>query len=115
LITGIPYWLIPVQEITLPITLINPALISVAIATIALHYFTENSFMRSVNIMALVLPVVVMIRVIVEGVIDPTSHNLWPFELIIAVILGYSVSLPSAFAGLLLRKLFHRPKIKSDF
>ncbi len=43
--------------------------------------------------MAAVIPAVVLSRVIFEGLSDPTSHNLWPFELIIAVIAGYAVAL----------------------
>ncbi len=106
---GIPYWLIPIQEVTLPNALYSPALTAVAVATALLHYLTENTFITSVNIMAMVLPAVVMSRVIAEGIIDPTSHNLWPIELIIAILMGYAIALPSTVVGVAIRKLFDRP------
>jgi hypothetical protein len=42
-----------------------------------------------------VLPAAVFARVVYDGLRDPTSHNLWPFE--VAIALG--VSAPAALAG----------------
>ena len=36
-----------------------------------------------------VLPLVVLIRAILNIVLDPNSHNLWPFELIVWVVFGF--------------------------
>jgi hypothetical protein len=46
----------------------------------------------------------VIARVIVETSQDPTSHNLWPLELIIASAVGLAVSLVGSLAGGLLAK-----------
>ena len=35
-----------------------------------------------------VFPLVAMIRVIVDASKDPTSQNLWPFELVFALVLS---------------------------
>ncbi len=49
-------------------------------------------------------PLAVVLRVIVEVVADPTSHNLWPFEIIIAGILTGPTALLGAFLGSLVRR-----------
>jgi hypothetical protein len=41
--------------------------------------------------------------------VDPTSHNLWPFELVIAGFLGFAFSLSGAFAGWLITRVARRP------
>jgi hypothetical protein len=45
-----------------------------------------------------------MVRVVRETSVDPTSHNLWPFEIVIASGLGF----PAAFAGAVLGWLLVR-------
>ncbi len=45
-----------------------------------------------------------VLRIIVECTIDPTDHNLWPFE----IVWGVMVGLPSAFAGAFLARFFMR-------
>jgi hypothetical protein len=38
-------------------------------------------------------------RVVVETFRDPTSHNLWPFEIIIAAVVGFAVACVGALLG----------------
>ena len=52
-------------------------------------------FWRSVLVFGSAAPTTVAVRVLVEGIADPTSHNLWPFEIVIA----YGVGLPFAIGG----------------
>jgi hypothetical protein len=40
-----------------------------------------------------------LLRVIVGVTADPTSHNLWPFEVILACVVGLGVSLSGALLG----------------
>jgi hypothetical protein len=49
-----------------------------------------------------------MARVIVETSQDPTSHNLWPLELIIAAAVGLVFALAGSLAGGLLAKMSKR-------
>jgi hypothetical protein len=44
-------------------------------------------------------PCAVMARVIYDTSADPTSHNLWPFEIVIAIGLGFVASLVGAVVG----------------
>jgi len=51
------------------------------------------------------LPLAVIIRIVVDAIIDPTSHNLFPLEIISSLIFAY----PPALAGAYLAKWTHRP------
>jgi len=50
-----------------------------------------------------------MARVVYEVVPDPTSHNLWPFELALAVVPGFGPALAGAVAGGLAARLSRTP------
>ncbi len=63
--------------------------------------------------MATVIPSVVMVRVMVDCSRDPTSHNLWPFELIIAVFVGGAAALAGSALGTLLLFLLGRGRSRA--
>ena len=46
-----------------------------------------------------------MARVVVDTARDPTSHNLWPFEMVIAFALGLAGAVPGALIGSTFRRL----------
>jgi hypothetical protein len=50
-------------------------------------------------------PAAVAVRVAVEVAQDPTDHNLWPFELIIAAIFSLVAVVPGLLIGALARRL----------
>lgn len=56
-------------------------------------------FWPSVLAMGGVVPVVVGVRVVVEGLRDPTSHNLWPFEMVFAAVVGLALALAGGAIG----------------
>ena len=102
---GIPYWLIPYNKLNLPGALIAPGLLVVCISALLLRLFNVAPFWRATRIMAATVPGVVIIRVLVESLRDPTSHNLWPFEVIIAAFVGFGTAAAGAMAGVLFLKL----------
>jgi hypothetical protein len=53
-------------------------------------------------------PAVILGRIVLDGMEDPTSHNLWPFEVAMAVGFGMVMTFPSAGLGWLLRRVTHR-------
>lgn len=57
------------------------------------------------------VPVAVLGRVLIDTASDPTSHNLWPFE----VVLGVMASVPPVLLGALVawpvRRLVLRPRL----
>jgi len=102
LATGIPYWQIPYAKVSLPSSLYGPALLVVAIAAAALRLGAKASFARALFVAGLAVPAMVMARVQVETSLDPTSHNLWPLEIIIAAAVGLLVSFAGSLIGGLL-------------
>ena len=105
LATGIPYWQIPYSKASLPSSLYNLSLAVVCLASFTLRLLSKASFTQATLIAGLAVPAMVMARVIVETAQGPTSHNLWPFELIIASAVGLVVSLAGSLTGELLAKI----------
>jgi hypothetical protein len=96
---GVPYWLIPYKKLNLPDALLGAELIVVfAVAALA-RVYSGRSFLRVAMVMGSAVPAVVMVRVVVDGVLDYSAHNLWPFEVVIAVLVGGIVSVAGALAG----------------
>lgn len=89
------YWPAFEAKRNLPEALYGAALALPALLTLADAWFSRRPFARSLWIGAAVLPAAVFAGVVYDGLRDPTSHNLWPFELAIA----FGVALPSAGAG----------------
>lgn len=111
--TGIPYWLIPYREVNLPNALISPGLFILCIAALLLRFYNIASFWKITGIITATIPGIVIFRLLFEVLQDPTSHNLWPFEVIIAIIVGIACTLPGTLAGHLLAKISgHRNDIE---
>ena len=45
------------------------------------------------------------IKIIIEGIADPTSHNLWPIELIYLAVIAYPSALIGTGLGLLMKRV----------
>ena len=104
-IAGIPFWLIPYSNVTVPNSFFGIGIIAVfSIAAVLAFRF---GFRKGLVVPGLVFPAVLMIRVVVEGVMEPSRHNLWPLALIIVVILGFVVAGAGATLGWLTSRL-HR-------
>ena len=99
LIVGIPYWRVAYAQAQLPSVLMGPALLAVVLAAFVVRRFAAAGFVRATFVTALVVPCVVMARVTVETSADPTSHNLWPFEIVIAMGVGILTSATGALLG----------------
>lgn len=99
LAVGLPYWQIRYSDVELPTTLMTPALIVVALAAAMARAFGQSRFIVCVLALGATVPAVVMARVVVDTAQDPTSHNLWPFEIILSGFVGVSVSTIGALIG----------------
>lgn len=100
LLAGVPYWLTPKDRLSLPESLYGIGLALVSLASAWLQFAMRLPFFKALLLPASAPPAVVLLRVVVDVVADPTSHNLWPFEVVIALAL----SLPLAFLGALFGK-----------
>jgi hypothetical protein len=99
LAVGIPFWRIPYDKVSLPDTLMAPGLVVLALAAAIVRFFGKHSFVASLLVVALAAPAAVIVRVAVETWQDPTSHNLWPFEVFFAWMIGLVASLVGVMLG----------------
>jgi hypothetical protein len=106
---GIPYWMIPYNHVSLPGALMGPGLIAVIGAAFFVRMKEAVDFWMGASFVGTVVPGVVMARVMVETVSDPTSHNLWPFEVVFAAIVGYCCALSGTIVGMLITKFRGAP------
>lgn len=101
LAVGIPYWLMPYGQVSLPSALMTPALAVVVVAAFLARIGRTASFWRVVFVVGSAVPAAVFMRVVRDTTQDPTSHNLWPFEVIIALMVGLSCSLSGTLVGMI--------------
>ena len=106
---GIPYWQIPYAKVALPNTLYGVGLLAVGVLAAAVRALGKARLLAVILAVGAAVPGPVLARVVVDTSNDPTSHNLWPFELIIAAVLGALCSSAGALVGSLLA-LFSRHK-----
>lgn len=105
-IAGIPFWRIPYSALTVPDAFYGIGVGVVFVVAAVLAY--RHGALKGLLCAALILPAVLMARVIVEGVLDPTRHNLWPLALAIALVLGLVVAGAGAACGWLASRLLRR-------
>ena len=103
-IVGIPFWNISYSNVTVPNSFYGIGVIVVFSVATALAF--RFNFIKGLFVPGLVFPAALMVRVIVEGIIDPSRHNLWPLALIITLILGLAVAGMGATLGWLAARLF---------
>jgi hypothetical protein len=94
-VAALLYWPAFESKTNLPDALYGAPLAVAALTALADAVLSRRPFARALWIGAAVLPAAVFARVVYDGLRDPTSHNLWPFEIAIAV----GVGLPAALAG----------------
>jgi hypothetical protein len=81
---------------------------TVAIVATLVAAISSLGIMRCALAVGCGFPAATFARVVADGLQDPTSHNLWPFEVGIALIVGMAAAWPAAFVGALIRYLGRR-------
>jgi hypothetical protein len=99
LAVGLSYWPIPYRQISLPESLLGLSLNVVAVSACLLAVYRVARFRTIILIETASIPAVVFSRVVMDGVKDPTSHNLWPLEIVIALGVGFVSASIGALAG----------------
>jgi hypothetical protein len=77
-------------------------------AALALSWIVGVGIVPSALVVGSAFPAIVVVRVVIDGAQDPTAHNLWPFEVVLAMVTGMVMTFPAAAIGGLLRRLTHR-------
>ncbi len=105
LVSGLPWWLAPYDRFSFS----RPEAILgfLAFAGVAAGFAGWGTLGPGRAVLAAggAVPCAVMARVLVDAVKDPTSHNLWPFEIVLAAGFSFAVASVAALAGLLFRRL----------
>jgi hypothetical protein len=96
---GIPYWQVPYAKVALPNTLYGTGLLVVGLLAAATRAFGKARLLAVILVVGAAVPGPILARIVVDTTKDPTSHNLWPFEFIIAALLGALCSSAGALAG----------------
>lgn len=99
LFVGVPYWSIPYSEVSLPDSLFTPFLFVVILSATISRIYTQASSRRITVVIGLSVPVVVLLRSVFDVTRNPTSHNLWPFEILIAILIGFLCSVTGVLIG----------------
>jgi hypothetical protein len=99
LAVGIPYWHLPYGKVSLPNAVWGFPLVVVACLAALARILSAARFWRTTFIVGASVPAAVMARVIYDGIVDPTSHNLWPFELVLAAGPGLMAGLLGSLVG----------------
>ena len=105
LAVGVPYRQIPYAKVSLPDTLYGAGLLVVGVLAAAARGFGKVRLLAVILAVGASVPAVVLVRVAVDVAKDPTAHNLWPFEFIIAALVGVFCSSAGALIGSLLALL----------
>jgi hypothetical protein len=106
---GVPFWLTPYARVSLPDALYGAGLLVAMGVTAFLWTRCAERFAGLLLAVGMAFPAVVFVRVAVETTADPTSHNLWPFEIAIAILVGLSAVLAGMGLGAFVRVLTRRP------
>ena len=105
LLTGTPYWRLPYNANIF----VDPGILlgfaALAVVTAALAASGAARLLAIFFATLAAFPAAVAIRVVIETMKDPTDHNLWPFELIMAAAFSLVAVVPGLIVGALLRRL----------
>jgi hypothetical protein len=96
---GLPYWQIPYAKVSLPNTLYGTGLLVVGVLAAAARAGGNARLLTVILVVGAAVPAPILARIAFDTAKDPTSHNLWPFEFIIAVVIGVLCSSAGALVG----------------
>lgn len=105
---GIPAWGLPYNpDLTAHLELL-PGAILLGVLPLWLTATRSAAARRVFGVMSLCVPLVDIALIVRDTAIDPTSHNLLPFELAFGWVLGAAIILPGLLIGVLLRTATRR-------
>ena len=105
LVAGLSYWTIPYDKMDIGV-IIYSWTISAFITASILAYFSPKKIIKQALLTTAGFEIAIIVRAIFDMTfVDPTSHNLIPFELIINGFLAFIPALTGAFIiGMIIRR-----------
>ena len=98
-ILGIPYFTIPVKQVEQTTALWLGGLVVIGAMAATVRVVGQTRAWQAVGAPLGGFLTVVASRIAADVAVDPTSHNLWPFELAVLVAAGGAAALVGAFIG----------------
>lgn len=98
-VVGASYWPIPYAQISLPNAVWGLPLVVVAALAALPSVLSSARFWPSALIVGASVPAAVLARVIYDTSSNPSSHNLWPLEIILATGPGLLAGVAGALVG----------------
>ena len=96
---GLSYWQIPYSVLSLPNAILGFSLLAIAVLAALSRVLSTARLWPTTLIVGASVPAAVLARVIYDASHDPTSHSLWPFEIVLATGPGILAALVGALAG----------------
>ena len=96
---GFSYWQVPYAKVSLPSTLYGTGLLVVGVLAAAACAIGKARILSVILAVGAAVPAPILARIAADTAKDPTSHNLWPFEFIIAAVIGVLCSSAGALVG----------------
>ncbi|HKK20347.1 MAG TPA: hypothetical protein VJ983_02665 [candidate division Zixibacteria bacterium] len=96
---GMYLWPIPYKDVSMGGGFLLGWLIAAAIAGCLSRLFLRQSIILTASLISVGFAAATMARVIVDCSVDPTNHNLWPFEIGFAVFVGWPGGLIGALTA----------------
>ena len=104
-VLGVRYWSAPYRDLDLPSGLLQPELALVVAMAGWLQFVQPTRRLSTLALMALAPVGTVIVRIATDVARDPTSHNLFPFEIVIAAFVGLLAAGLGVGLGALARRL----------
>lgn len=106
--SGLAWWSQPYNAPGLPVALTGVAMAALALISALLVLARAAGAWRVLAVMLGCVPAAVVLRVLLETWQDPSSHNLWPFEVVFGLLLGMPAVAMGTAAGALVLSLSDR-------
>lgn len=106
-VAGIGYWTVPYEQLGVE-DVAGPLLALGLVPVVLLRASGIAPFLLAVAAGAAVPVTVVAVRIAMDVSVDPTDHNLWPFEIVISGMIGVVAGLVAAGIGEVFLRLRRR-------
>ncbi len=105
LVVGVPYWSIPLNQLELPRDIWGFGLVASAAFAVAASVLGRVRAWGAGLAVAAAAPSAVLVRVIFDVARDSSTHNLWPFEVALALGPGLLAGLAGTLVSALIARL----------
>lgn len=108
LASGLPWWLTDYRTYSLNSTNTYISIGSCFLGAFILSLFTGLSFIEKLATPLIAHLIAFVIKLVIDGLEDPTNHNLFPFEIIFYMVIDAVGCVVLIFLGGLIRKMFRK-------